>query len=213
MFLRFLVRNPFFDYGKFFEMLNKKAPRESPRYLYLHMYGARALEEALKVCKGLGMKPFLLFGTLLGHYRDNGFIAHDWDIDLGLLGEDFSRATDLKSAMERKGFSVIAQSTYGIAFRHRHRFPKVKIDFYVVYRDGDRMACSVNLRGSNICYYPLDMFSEFSDAKFMGTIDTLIPAQTEKYLALTYGKDWRTPRVNFSKSDYTNVEVKKEGPR
>ena len=57
--------------------------------LILQLYGPRFLQDIFEICKKIDIKPFLVFGTLLGHYRDGGFIEHDTDIDLGLLENDF----------------------------------------------------------------------------------------------------------------------------
>ena len=41
-----------------------------------------------------GMEFFLVFGTLLGAYRENNFIKHDTDIDIAVIGDGAEDAID-----------------------------------------------------------------------------------------------------------------------
>src|SRR5262245_15335665 len=43
----------------------------------LHIHGERFIRDFLEEAEKLGIKPFLLWGTLLGCIRENGFIDHD----------------------------------------------------------------------------------------------------------------------------------------
>lgn len=48
----------------------------------------------------IGVRPFLMSGTLLGVIRDGDFMAHDYDIDLGLMpGVDLAPIPDLVRAI------------------------------------------------------------------------------------------------------------------
>ena len=69
------------------------------------------LTEVRDILNENNISYFLLFGTLLGAYRENDFIKHDRDIDIGILGEskeDFEKKieeqlqTDLKANLKTK---------------------------------------------------------------------------------------------------------------
>lgn len=47
------------------------------------------LEDVKSLCEKYSLKVFACYGTLLGAIRDNGFIAWDDDVDLGLVGRDY----------------------------------------------------------------------------------------------------------------------------
>lgn len=49
------------------------------------------MEEIKRICSLADLNYFLMFGTLLGAIRHNGFIPWDDDVDLGMLREDFNK--------------------------------------------------------------------------------------------------------------------------
>src|SRR5262245_22500664 len=101
--------------------------------LLLRAFGPQLLTETLAVCRGLQMKPFLAFGTLLGHYRDGGFIEHDADVDFGLLQPDFPKLEALCAAMVKKGYVVRLHNEREVSFYKPH-LPTLLIDFFLFYR-------------------------------------------------------------------------------
>ena len=65
------------------------------------LYGLETLETAEHVADQSGCRLFLAFGTLLGAYRNKGFIPYDCYLDTGMLASDYSDA--LIDAMEKAG--------------------------------------------------------------------------------------------------------------
>jgi hypothetical protein len=163
----------------------------------LHAYGANMLREALASASAAGMRPFLSFGTLLGHHRDGGFIRHDADIDLGLLEADHSpaRIDRLEAGMHARGFLTRHREDHEISF-YKYHFPTLLVDFFLFFRESDAMVY-YDRRGEEYYRYsfPPAAFASLTPASFVG-VDTLVPADIEAFLHASYG-DWRTPRTAF----------------
>jgi len=187
--------------------------RDSPDLpqLFLHEYGAELVADTLDACRIVGMKPFLAFGTLLGHYRDHGFIPHDADIDFGLLQADFTKRDLLELEMQKRGYLTRLNDDREIAF-YKPQFPTLCVDFFVFTRKGDSFVYH-DARGDEEYEFsfPADVFDDLIPVKFLGRIDAWIPKGTEQFLEASYG-DWRTPKKDFHNvHDHPNVRVTTRG--
>jgi hypothetical protein len=67
---------------------------------------AAALRHSLSVLEGSGLKPFICFGSLLGLVRENGFMPHDDDIDIGIFYEA-GVCEKVRLLLKRNGFDIL----------------------------------------------------------------------------------------------------------
>lgn len=158
-----------------------------------------AVAEVLAALREAGADAFLAYGTLLGAVREGKLIGHDSDADLGYVS-DHTEPVDVM----RESFRLQARlSEMGYpTFRYSGAAFKVSV------REGDGA-----LRG-------LDVFGGFmrdGHLVLMGEIRTPfrrewvfplgtatlegrefpVPADTDRFLAATYGEAWRTPDPAF----------------
>lgn len=80
-----------------------------------------AMETVIEALEAAGLEPFLAYGTLLGAVRDQDFIGHDSDADLGYVSA-YEHPTDamlesyrVQRQVERMGFRI--QRYSGLAFK------------------------------------------------------------------------------------------------
>lgn len=147
---------------------------------------------------------YLVSGTLLGVYRDGGFMAHDYDIDLGINDGEVDAQAMLERLEQASEFVVkkidhhlevsrLPSGHYAIqAFRTMYKVihkDGVNLDIFIHYREGDVLwHGSVIHRWDNKAY-------GLTDYELAG-VPVLGPDNPEYYLEENYG-DWRTPVTDF----------------
>ena len=158
-----------------------------------------AVAEVLAALKEAGTDAFLAYGTLLGAVREGRLIGHDSDADLGYVS-DHDHPVD-----------VIRES-----FRLQARLSEMG---YPTFRYSGA-AFKVSVRESDGSMRGLDVFGGFmrdGHLYLMGEIRTPfrrewvfplgtatlegrefpVPANTDRFLAATYGESWREPDPAF----------------
>lgn len=156
----------------------------------LEKNGLRVLQDAYEACSRSGIRPFLVEGTLLGHCRENGFIGHDNDVDLGIFAEESGRIDQLEKEMRQKGYAVTKRKKGLISFMREGP----DVGFYLFFKREKNLRCHyIEKKNARFRYdFPADIFAPLQKARFAGRVDVLIPCRPEGYLSAAYG-DWRTP--------------------
>jgi hypothetical protein len=188
--------------------------RITSQSMLLHLYGEDMLRDALACCQSLHLKPFLVFGTLLGHYRDGGFIEHDQDLDLGLLEEDYGCRAEVIDLMKTRGYLVRLNTDDEVSFYRKGLWESncagCFVDFWRFTRQGDKVIHRIydNTKDEHRTYvFSADIFEDFTKTRFMGRHDVLVPVKTDKFLQESYG-DWRVPRTDFNIfTDHPNMQA------
>lgn len=135
-----------------------------------------------KILGKLNVKFFLMYGTLLGVYRDKDFIEHDTDIDIGILGTD--NIDRVRIELENNNFRIVKNSPRHIHF-HVERGVITDIHFY---RDtGKNYQCFIK-EGKPYLWFP-KRFGTLKSIKVFGD-KYYIPTPTEELLKWLYG-DWK----------------------
>lgn len=144
--------------------------------------GPDFLRDCVKACESVGVKPFLVMGTLLGFVRENDFIAHDHDIDLGLLDEDFGKKNSIKEILLKKGYTCRIDDDYLISFVHPE-YPSLFVEFNRVYKKDGQMVIGTS------CFFPIEAMNGFCTVSFHNS-RILIPSNPEIFLSTAYG-EWQ----------------------
>ena len=146
-----------------------------------------------KIFKSHKAPCWLQDGTLLGYYRENNFISHDLDTDMGMMFDDFSIEIleDTKKMGFEHSFLGYPDSCFEITFK---RFD-VRTDLFFYYQKEDFIYHSAFLEINRIDYH----YKKFSlkEANFLGH-NFIVPSNELKFITTKYGDSWEIPDKNWS---------------
>ena len=180
-------------------------------------FGRHCEELLLKVGEILdeeGITYWLNYGTLLGAYRDNAFIPHDYDMDLGVYLEDYARIVPL---MEKHGLKLKDHYRFNSwenpeNYAYRFEWKGVYLDFNFYIREGNMVHTYLPLFLPDESYGPgchAKVLAEYNEYPFTGVKSMpflgkmfSVPENTEEFLIANYGPDYMTPIKDF---DYHDV--------
>jgi hypothetical protein len=159
----------------------------------------RAIDDVLTVLHGLEIDAFLAYGTLLGAVRNGQLIGHDSDADLGYVSRhehpaDVMRESfGLQRALMERGYPVTRYS--GAAFKVDVRESDGSVRGLDVF-GGFMLDGKLHLMGEIITPFRRDWVLPLGTTTLEGW-DFAAPADTDRFLAATYGASWRVPDPAF----------------
>ena len=146
-----------------------------------------------------GLDAFVIYGTLLGIVRENGFIGHDVDFDAAYMS---SRHNPREAAdeLEQVAFTLIKAGLSVEAKRTALHIqdpaePGTKIDLFHVYCDAEgfvRFPFGVAGRTT----MTEKEWSGTRELEFAGG-EVAVPAAAERVVEHIYGPAWREPKPGF----------------
>lgn len=153
--------------------------------------GAKLTLLAMKdVFDAHGKRFFLDRGTLLGAVREKGFIASDYDIDVGVFSDEITLAEIIRM-FEGTEFILNQDFDYKVGFIGP---TGIQVDFFLSIRENGYVM-SKGWKSVHTWY-----FSDFElmEYNFLGTT-FYIPENYEKHLEENYG-NWRTAAIFYDLS-------------
>jgi hypothetical protein len=170
--------------------------KKSLHSLSLRLDGKEHLRDFYAVSEALGARPVLFWGTLLGHVRENGFLAHDHDIDVALLPEDAPKKDALIAAMARVGYLKWGDGPSKVTLFKANR--PVTLDIDILVPRGDWLvAISERPEGVVINRFSPEAIGRPQPAVFLGDLNVYVPEHPEAILESIYG-DWRIPKPDYN---------------
>lgn len=183
-------------------------------------YGLETLRRAQEAARESGCQLFLAFGTLLGAYRNHGFIPYDCDLDTGMRIEQRSEA--FLEAMRRQGFRLIRQYYVGGTQRveeEKFDYNGVHLDVHYHYANAEGgLSCDLCLPHENKDWRSANQsdgfpaivrsvpMSDFEETDFLG-IRVCTPVRVVDWLTTLYGEHFMTPDPKWSMGDHKKRSV------
>lgn len=160
--------------------------------------------------KAVNVRYFLIDGTLLGLVRDGCFIEWDYDVDVGVLGEDFTALSFARYLliMRKNGFTPVYfggqwKNYFGIHWSRKN----VELDIFFYWRRDDKRVAHV-IDGDQVIEfsYPAPLIETLSPLEFYSE-PFMAPKFKEAVLTHEYGdwtvckQDWdfRTSQLNITR--------------
>ena len=148
-----------------------------------------------------GQEFFLVCGTLLGQKRENNFISHDTDIDIGIFRSALN--TNIKNIISKSPnftfYRLLGKlnESYELTFKHTNG---TLIDIFIYYPVENKKDYYYIASFGGICESKKVGYCKWGNhirglksVTFMNN-NYLVPKNTEEYLIESYGKDWRIPK-------------------
>lgn len=155
------------------------------------------LQDLTTILNKAGLEPFLIFGSLLGHIRENSFLQNDKDIDIGIIGWE-NQFEIVASLLESKLFTIVtnyslkADKIYYLSVRHT--INEFSIDIFFFRSEGNKYITGIDYENNLLLKYQFTPFN-LKQTKVKG-VDIFIPENYELNLTETYG-NWKTPDQSF----------------
>jgi tetratricopeptide (TPR) repeat protein len=163
-----------------------------------HLKALQVLKDARDALNHIHCPYFVMGGALLGFVRDNKFIDHDEDIDIGVFIEDWT--PEFASEFQRKGFifeSKMGETESGLEYRFMKN--DIQLDIFFWYKEEDYFWYAAwwrNCTPENIIKLKFDKFEIIEDG--YGITESFnIPSNAWHWLEQIYGIDWRVSKPDW----------------
>ncbi len=172
--------------------------------------GNNSLAAYNRVAEKLGIKFDVMFGTLLGVYRDHSFIPHDDDIDMVCDIKHLNQK--LLDTLREEGFKIeriyVASDKTGVQLPMKYN--GLTSDIYFMYDDSvssiKHIYIPMALEGNDWCYSKeknifsvKDMFIPYTHERMVVPFNNSmieIVANADEVLKALYGETYMIPKAN-----------------
>lgn len=185
----------------------------------LQSLGNEALNAMSAACKEANVIYWLEFGTLLGAYREHGFIPHDDDMDISMWAEDCTRDFEnllLKYGFQKKrAFYLYNEDTKErILTEIALSYKGLQLDIFFNFRKNDnKRVCYVYCEpevGEKLIVKEF-MLPNFKETEMLNInqYSYMAPIHPSDTLKILYGEDYMIPKrnANATKSKNNNINI------
>jgi hypothetical protein len=170
--------------------------REPPKLGFDVRAASHALGDLARVANQRQVPVFLVSGTLLGFEREGELLAHDKDVDVGIIG--WENQFELCIALQQDGtftiFPAFLKGRDTVYMPVRHNLTGTWIDVFIYHPQGDKLVTGVDFFYGYRQSFAFTPF-ELKPVQFLG-VDMCVPNDVDLNLTENYG-NWREPDVSY----------------
>ena len=177
-------------------LLGARPVMDTPDQGFDLQHASQALSDLSQMAQAKGTPVFLVSGTLLGYVREGQLLAHDKDIDVGIVG--WENQYTLCMALQQSGlFKVSAHYLKGADTFYipiQHNATGMWIDVFVYHPKGESWVTGVDFffgHQQSFAFTPFEM----KTIEFLG-VSMQVPENAELNLTENYG-NWRIPDASY----------------
>ncbi|MCM2972980.1 hypothetical protein [Larsenimonas suaedae] len=168
-----------------------------------HAYSA--LKDSKTLMQSLGWQWFVISGTFLGAVREGDFLGHDYDLDLGVLYEEFDidALTEAVSKSSHWSIKSSSQCLYRTAHEGEVRYHRMAKPILVKLKHETGLVVDVfvHVREEELLWHGSAIHRwdnlDFGVSEYtLGDEAVLGPDNADRYLTENYG-EWRVPVKKF----------------
>jgi len=202
----FLLSDPYLKKNIRTVIKNKKNNLDNSTYTPDELFAS--LKYISTFLTNIGIKHWLMYGTLLGAIRNNDIIPYDYDFDLGAYVSDVQKILDNYGKL-KKGYQIVKSSrVYGYNFNNNNKKlvwrvslkiiynKKIMGDIYLYQPFNDGMMRRYNLN-EDIYFWPTTTFPTWfvKDLDIVKVRNYVFPSPRHSQILLEhwYGKTWKIP--------------------
>lgn len=173
----------------------------------IQAHGLSLINLIQSILESIDVKSFADFGTMLGIVREGRLLAHDMDVDIGVLLNNTLDIHKIRILMERNGFKLWRQYIYGedvVEESYTLKGLKVDLNYYKVNESNSYTWLFYTKPGyiydkSNERHIVEMSYSTIKEMKTVrvNNVEIVIPANAEQLLVEKYGESWRTPDTGW----------------
>ena len=173
---------------------------------FIQKNGMAVLNEVQTILSDMGIVSFADFGTCLGLVREGQLLAHDLDMDVGVIATPEQRE-QIRIALEQRGYKLWRQYRYQenpVEESYHYRRVKIDLNFYEMTKDYARTWLFYSKPGhvyeNSWTRHVVQMtYSPINGVKYeeFGGYRIALPEDPELLMVEKYGPSWRIPDTGW----------------
>jgi hypothetical protein len=149
---------------------------------------SKNLLDFINITQSFGIHCFIMFGTLLGIQRKNSLIAHDTDVDLGILDSELKLMLNAHSSLLNNGFRLLREYNESVLITYERDGQYIDL---TLFRSDNQLPHNLELA----FHFPKRSLLPLEKIEYIGT-NLNKPKRTKYILQRLYGLFWFIQRID-----------------